>query len=318
MSSKKNNFLPLLLIGGGAAAAALLYGVGTKQNKEDLSVVDGVGTVGSGDFLASSGVSKGYDSVDLGIEDYANNRATADAFALPSDGANPEKVLDDSGEWGFMEGLAMSAGTLAATTGAVAGVRYMNKKVGSAPAAQGVGSAPAAQGVKSVGSTAAKTGGNFLKSVSPALKKIPVVGVVIAGVSAIDTLVNGVDERKQNTLGTEQWVDNTHMAIMPYGTKIQPELTTDSLAKENVGNMVTEKQIQHASGLSGAKYPVSLASKAETALVNSATGSSGDVLKVSGDKFTSYVPEKGMQIAYSNGGSLQQAVDAVNKARRRS
>lgn len=283
--SSKNNFLPLLLIGGGAAAAILLYGFGTKQNKEDLSVVDGLGTVGSGDFLASSGVSKGYDSVDLGIEDFANDRATADAFALPSDGANPEKVLDDSGEWSFMDKAVLG---LSAVTAGAAVAPYASKAVKSA-----------GQGVKTMGS---KVGGSALRTAATTvLKRAGPVGAVATGIDALVGTANAAEAEFN-----EQEIFN-----------ISQNISTDLAAKVGIGNMVSEKQLAHASGLSGAKYPISLASKEEAALVNKATGSSGDVLKVSGNKFTSYVPEKGMQIAYSNGGTLKQAVDAVNKAKKR-
>lgn len=284
--SSKNNFLPLLLIGGGAAAAALLYGFGSKQNKEDLSVVDGLGTVGSGDFLASSGVSKGYDSVDLGIEDFANNRATADAFGLPSDGANPEKVLDDSGEWSFTDTLAVGLGAVGAAPAAVQGAKYLGSKVAGSTAARTAGSAGA-----SALRTAAKT----------VLKRAGPVGAVATGIDALVGTANAAEAQ----FDTAQIFD------------ISQNISTDLAAKVGIGNMVSEKQLAHASGLSGAKYPISMASKEEAALVNKAVGSSGDVLKVSGDKFTSYVPEKGMQIAYSNGGSLKQAVNAVNARKAR-
>ena len=279
--SSKNNFLPLLLIGGGAAAAALLYGFGNKQNKEDLSVVDGLGTVGSGDFLASSGVSKGYDSVDLGIEDFANNRATPDAFGLPSDGANPEKVLDDSGEWSFAEKASLALAGVGAVPAAVQGAKYLGSKVGGSVAARSTGSAGA-----SALRTAAKT----------VLKRAGPVGAVATGIEALVGTANAAEAQ----FDTAQIFD------------ISQNISTDLAAKVGIGNMVSEKQLAHASGLSGAKYPISMASKEEAALVNKATGSSGDVLKVSGDKFTSYVPEKGMQIAYSKGGTLKQAVNAVN------
>lgn len=283
MSSKKNNFLPLLLIGGGAAAAALLYGVGTKKDKEDLSVVDGFGTVGSGDFLASSGVSKGYDSIDLGIEDFANNRANADAFGLPSDGANPEKVLDDSGEWSFAETASLALAGVAAAPAAVQGARYVGSKIGTTAMGQGVKSAASGSALRTAATTV--------------LKRAGVVGAVATGVDALVGKANAAEAQ----FDTAQIFE------------ISQNISTDLAAKVGIGNMVSESQLAHASGLSGAKYPISMASKEEAALVNKAVGlSSGDVLKVSGNKFTSYVPEKGMQIAYSNGGTLKQAVNAIN------
>lgn len=275
--SSKNNFLPLLLIGGGAAAAILLYGFGTKKDKEDLSVVDGLGTVGSGDFLASSGVSKGYDSVDLGIEDFANNRATADAFGLPSDGANPEKVLDDSGEWSFTDKASLALAGVAAAPAAAQGVKYAASKL--------------------TGAAATRTAGSVLRgAATTVLKRAGPVGAVATGIDALVGTANAAEAE----FDTAQIFE------------ISQNISTDLAAKVGIGNMVTDNQLKHASGLSGAKYPISMASKEEAALVNKAVGSSGDVLKVSGDKFTSYVPEKGMQIAYSNGGSLNQAVNAVN------
>lgn len=283
--SSKNNFLPLLLIGGGAAAAALLYGFGNKQNKEDFSVVDGYGTVGSGDFLASSGVSKGYDSVDLGIEDFANNRAMPDAFGLPSDGANPEKVFDDSGEWSFADKASLALAGVAATPAVVQGTKYAASKVGT-----------------SVATRSASAGASALKTVAKSvLKKAGPVGAVATGV---DALV-GTAAAAEAEFDTAQIFE------------ISQNISTDLAAKVGIGNMVTDSQLAHATGLSAGKYPVTVASKEETALVNKAVGLSptSDVLKVSGDKFTSYVPEKGMQVAYSNGGTLKQAVNAINKAK---
>lgn len=286
MGSKKNNFLPLLLIGGGAAAAAVLYGVGTKQNKEDMSVVDGLGTVGSGDFLASSGVSKGYDSVDLGIEDFANNRATADAFGLPSDGANPEKVLDDSGEWGFTDTALLTLGAVGAAPAVAQGAKYAASKV-TGSAARTAGSA---------GASALRT------AATTVLKRAGVVGAVATGIDALVGTANAAEAQFN-----EQEI-----------FEISQNVSTDLAAKVGIGNMVTDRQIAHAKGLSGGAYPITMASKEETALVNKAVGrSSGDVLKVSGVKFTSYVPESGMQVVHSNTGTLKQAVNAINKSKGR-
>jgi hypothetical protein len=296
MSIKKNNFLPLLLIGGGAAAAALLYGVGSKQNKEDLSVVDGLGTVGSGDFLASSGVSKGYDSVDLGIEDFANNRANADAFALPSDGANPERVLDDSGEWTFADTLAVGLAGVGAAPAVAKGAKYAATKVGSAGAGQAV---------KSAGSTVARSAsGSALKTAATTvLKKMGPVGAVATGIDALVGTANAAEAQFN-----EQEIFN-----------ISQNISTDLAAKVGIGNMVTDRQLAHAKGLSAGAYPVTMASKEEAALVNKAVGLSptSDVLKVSGSKFTSYVPERGMQVVHGNTGTLKQAVDVINKSKKR-
>lgn len=293
---KKNNFLPLLLIGGGAAAAALLYGVGTKQNKEDLSVVDGVGTVGSGDFLASSGVSKGYDSVDLGIEDYANNRATADAFALPSDGANPERVLDDSGEWGFTDTALLTLGAVGAAPAVAQGAKYAASKIAGSTVKQAA---------KSAGSTVARTATNAATraGLSSVTRFAGPVGVVAGGILAL----TGTASAETPEYDTAQIYE------------ISQNVSTDLAAKVGIGNMVTDNQLKHATGLSAGKYPVTVANKEEAALVNKAVGLSptSDVLKVSGSKFTSYVPEKGMQVTYAGGGTLKDAVNAINKAKGR-
>lgn len=295
MSTKKNNFLPLLLIGGGVAGAALLFSIGNKENKEDFSVVDGVGSVGSGDFLGSSGVSKGYDSTDLGIEDFANNRAYPDAFGLPSDGANPEHVVDDAGEWSFADTLSVGLAGVAAAPAVAAGAKYAASKVASSGAGQAVKSA----GTK-VASSAGSSGARALAT--SLLKKAGVVGAVATGVSAL--------------VGTASAAEGVFNEQEIY--QISQNVSTDLAAKVGIGNMVTNTQLQHANGLSAGKYPVTMANKEEAALVNKAVGlSSGDVLKVMGNKFTSYVPEKGMQVTYSNGGTLKQAVNAINKTKSR-
>ncbi len=293
MGLKKNNFLPLLLIGGGAAAAAVLYGFGTKKDEEELAVVDGLGTVGSGDFLASSGVSRGYDSVDLGIEDYANNRANADAFSLPSDGANPEYVYDDSGEWGFTDAALLTLGAV----GAAPAVYNVAKSAGTKVASSGAGQAVKSTAAKAA-STASSAGARSLAT--SLLQKAGPVGAIATGISALVGTANAAEAQFN-----EQEI-----------FEISQNVSTDLAAKVGIGNMVTNRQLAHANGLSAGTYPVTLASKEETALVNSAVGlSSGDVLKVSGTKFTSYVPEKGMQVVHSNTGTLQHAVDVIKASK---
>lgn len=298
MTSKKSNFLPLLLIGGGLAGAALLYGFGAKQSKEDSSLFGGVGVGGSGDFLGSSGISKGYDSVDLGVEDYAFNRATPDAFALPSDGAaNPESVVDESGVWTFADTAVLGL-TAAATVPTVA------------------------KAVKSVGSKVAGSAGRATigRTVGTVAKGAGIVGLGALTVDAVESglsLGSTVAGYAPSTLGTvfKTVVGGTLQKI----GVVPSTVTTDEAAKENVGNMVTNRQLAHATGLSAGKYPVTVASKEETALVNKAVGlSSGDVLKVSGGKFTSYIPEKGMQVTFSSGGTLAGTVNSIlaNKARK--
>ncbi|MBP3443454.1 MAG: hypothetical protein J6J70_06225 [Methanocorpusculaceae archaeon] len=297
MTSKKSNFLPLLLIGGGVAGAALLYGFGTKQSKEDSSLLGAVGVGGSGDFLGSSGISKGYDSTDLGIEDYAYNRATPDAFALPSDGAaNPENVVDDSGEWTFADTAVVGLTAAAAVPTVAKAVKSVGSKVAGSTAGQAVKSA----GSKAVGSVAGSTVRSVAGSV---LKRAGVLGAVATGISAL--------------VGTAAAPSPEFDTSAIYTTS--QSINTDLAAKVGIGNMVTNRQLAHATGLSGGKYPVTVASKEETALVNKAVGlSSGDVLKVSGSKFTSYIPEKGMQVSFSSGGTLEGTVTSImrNKAKK--
>lgn len=315
MTSKKSNFLPLLLIGGGVAGAALLYGFGTKQSKEDSSLFGGVGVGGSGDFLGSSGISKGYDSIDLGVEDYAFNRATPDAFALPSDGAaNPENVVDDSGEWTFTDsgGWTMADTAVVGLTAAAA-VPTVAKAVKSAGSK--VAGSAAGQAVKSVGSAVASkaSGVTVGKVAKSAVKGAGVLGFV----GLVDTFfeVTGV----KDAFFSETGLTGNLQGVNTSFTTQKSTVTTDKATETNAGNMVTNRQLMHATGLSGGKYPVTVASKEETALVNKAVGlSSGDVLKVSGSKFTSYVPEKGMQVTFSSGGTLAGTVNSIlaNKAKK--
>ena len=300
---KKSNFLPLLLIGGGVAGAALLYGFGTKQSKEDISMGADFGVGGSGDFLGSSGISKGYDSADLGIEDYAFNRATPEAFSLPSDGAaNPEKVVDESGAWTFADTAVLGLTAAATVPTVVKGV----KSVGSKVASSGVG-----QAVKSTtAKVSATTAGKALSTVG---KGAGVLGLV----SLVDTIfdVTGLKEAHFSQGGLTGNLQGVNTSF----STTKSTVTTDTATKESVGNMVTPRQQAHAVGLSGGKYPITKASAEEAALVNKAVGlESGDVLKVSGTKFTSYIPEKGMQVSYSSGGTLEGTVNTIlqNKARK--
>ena len=299
MTSKKSNFLPLLLIGGGLAGAALLYGFGTKQSKEDSSLAGGVGVGGSGDFLGSSGISKGYDSVDLGVEDFAFNRASPDAFALPSDGAaNPENVVDDAGEWSFADTAVLGL-TAAATVPTIAkAAKSAGSKVAGSKVLGTAGRVAGVVGVASLVPLAVESG------VTLGAK----AGESLGGSSAAS--VNTAFNAFANAVGN----------ILTYPAQvISGKIRTDEATKESVGNMVTDRQLKHATGLSAGKYPVTVASKEETALVNKAVGlSSGDVLKVSGSKFTSYIPEKGMQVTYSAGGTLAGTVNTIlaNKAKK--
>lgn len=297
MTSKKSNFLPLLLIGGGVAGAALLYGFGTKQSKEDSALFGGVGVGGSRDFLGSSGISRGYDSTDLGIEDYAFNRASPDAFALPSDGAaNPENVVDDSGKWAFADTAIVGLTAAAAVPTVARAVKSAGSKV--------AGSA-AGQAVKSAGSKVV-SGSTVAKVAKSAVKGAGVLGVF----GLVDTFfeVTGVNDAFFSEAGL---TGNLQGVNTSFSTQ-KSTVTTDKATETSAGNMVTNRQLKNAIGLSGNKYPITVASKEETALVNKAVGlSSGDVLKVSGSKFTSYVPEKGMQVSFSKGGTLEGTVNSI-------
>ena len=292
MTEKKSNFLSLLLIGGGLTGAALLYGFGTKQSKEDSSLGGAVGIGGSGDFLGSSGISKGYDSTDLGVEDFAFNRASPDAYSLPSDGAaNPENVVDDVGVWSFVDTAALGL-TAAATVPTIAkAVKSAGSKVAGSKVLGTAGRVAGVVGVASLAPLAVESG------VTLGAK----AGESLGGSSAAS--VNTAFNAFANAVGN----------ILTYPAQvISGKIRTDEATKENVGNMVTNRQIQIATGLGAGKFPVTVASKEETALVNKAVGlSSGDVLKVSGSKFTSYVPEKGMQVTYSAGQTLQGAVNNI-------
>lgn len=299
MTEKKSNFLPLLLIGGGLAGAALLYGFGTKQSKEDSSLVGGVGVGGSGDFLGSSGISKGYDSVDLGVEDFAFNRASPDAYSLPSDGAtSPENVVDDVGEWSFVDTAALGLTAAAVAPTVAKAVKSAGSKIAGSKVLGTAGRVAGVVGVASLAPLAVESG------VTLGAK----AGESLGGSSAVS--VNTAFNAFANAVGN----------ILTYPAQvISGKIRTDEATKENVGNMVTDRQKAHAAGLSAGKYPVTVASKEETALVNKAVGlSSGDVLKVSGGKFTSYIPEKGMQVTYSTGGTLAGTVNSIlaNKARK--
>lgn len=289
MTEKKSNFLPLLLIGGGLAGAALLYSVGTKQSKEDSSLVGGVGVGGSRDFLGSSGISKGYDSVDLGVEDFAFNRASPDAYALPSDGAaNPENVVDDVGEWGFVDTAVLGLTAAAAVPPIAKAVKSAGSKVAGSTVLRTAGRVAGVAGVGALAPLAVETG------VTLGAK----AGESLGGSSA--TSVQTAFNAFANAVGN----------ILTYPAQVLAgKISTDEATKENVGNMVTDRQERIASGLAAGKYTVSKASSSEAALVNQAAGlSNGDVLKVSGEKFTSYVAEDGHQVSYSTGGTLAGTV----------
>lgn len=298
---KKNNFFPLLLIGGGVGGALLLYLKGNKQNKESLSMLSDIGVGGSGDFLGSSGISKGYDSTDLGIEDFAFNRASPDAYSLPSDGAlNPEYVYDDSGEWSFADTalVGLTAASLAGT--AAKGVKTVAGKVG-----QKVGTTAASTAAKTAVSTAASTAG---KVASTAAKGAGVLGAL----SLVDTFfeMTGVKDAhfSGGLTGSLQGV-NTSLSVK-----------TDEATKESVGNMATtaKQEAIVKSLMTGSSSKRSEATPEETEIVNTTLGTSGDVVKVTYGKYggTSFVASSGKQISYAGGTTLQQTAQTMTDYKR--
>lgn len=317
MTEKKSNFLPLLLIGGGLAGAALLYGFGSKKVEEDTSFFGGVGTGGSGDFFGSSGtgapsvvpfpfynasdVMKGFDSTDLGIEDFAYDRANPDAYTNPSEGgANPENVFDDSGEWTFVDTAVLGITAAAAAPAVAKGVKSVGSKVVNTAKSAGSKVVSSTAG-KAATSTAGKTTASTIAK--SALKKAGIIGGIA---TAVDILVGtaSAPTPEYDTAAIRTTASN---------------ISTDLAAKVGIGNMVTSRQEAHAKGISGGKYPITTATPEEASLVNQAVGlESGDVLKIVGDKFTSYVPEKGMQVTYSSGGTLKDTVNKItqNKAKK--
>lgn len=248
MTSKKSNFLPLLLIGGGLAGAALLYGFGAKQSKEDTSLLGGVGVGGSGDFLGSSGISRGYDSTDLGIEDYAFNRATPEAFALPSDGAaNPERVVDDSGVWTFADTAVLGLTAAATVPTVVKAVKSAGSKVAGSAAGQAVKSA----GSKAVGSVAGSV-----------LKRAGILGAVATGISAL--------------VGTASAPSPEYDTSAIYTTS--QSISTDLAAKVGIGNMaLTQRQKKYLANMETFGGTSREATAAEAAEINKRYGSSGSV-----------------------------------------
>ena len=262
MTSKKSNFLPLLLIGGGVAGAALLYGFGTKQSKENSSLLGAVGVGGSGDFLGSSGISRGYDSTDLGIEDYAFNRATPEAFALPSDGAaNPEMVVDDSGVWTFADTAVLGLTAAATVPTVVKAVKSAGSKV--------AGSA-AGQAVKSAASKAtATTAGKVLSTLG---KGAGVLGVL----GAVDLFfdVTGVTEAHFSEAGL---TGNLQGVNTSFSTQ-KNTVTTDKATSQGIGNMaLTQRQKKYLANMETFGGTSREATAAEAAEINKRYGSSGSV-----------------------------------------
>lgn len=300
---KKNNFFPLLLIGGGIASAALLYFKGSKQSKESLNMLSDNGLGGSGDFLGSSGVSKGYDSTELGIEDFAFNRASPDAYSLPSDGAvnpeyvRPEYVYDDSGERSFADTavLGLTAASLAGT--AAKGAKTVATKVGQTTAVQAVKTAA----TKAAGSTVGKAASAVAKGAG-----------VLGALSLVDTFfeMTGVKDAhfSGGLTGNLQGV-NTSLSVK-----------TDEATKASVGNMATTQRQEAIvkSLMTGSSSKRSEATPEETEIVNTTLGTSGDVVKVTYGKYggTSFVASSGKQISYAGGTTLQQTAQSMTEYKR--
>ena len=305
MTEKKSNFLPLLLIGGGLAGAALLYSVGTKQSKEDYSLGGAVGVGGSGDFLGSSGISKGYDSVDLGVEDFAFNRANPDAYSLPSDGAaNPENVIDDAGEWSFAESAALGL-TAAATVPTIArAVKSAGSKVAGSAAGQAVKSA----GSKVAGKAAGVTAGKVAQT---AVKGAGVLGVL----GLVDTFfeVTGV----KDAFFSETGLTGNLQGVNTSFSTAKSTVTTDTATKENVGNMVYDnRQLKIASGLASTGSTYETITAEETNIVNKALGTTGDVIKQSyGSSGYSYIAAGGKQLSFA-GTDLKTAASKVTRTKK--
>ena len=294
MTSKKSNFLPLILIGGGLAGAALLYGFGAKQSKEDSSLFGGVGVGGSGDFLGSSGISKGYDSVDLGVEDYAFNRATPDAFALPSDGAaNPENVVDDSGEWSFADTAVVGLTAAAAVPTVAKVVRSAGSKVAGSAAGQAVKSA--------AGKVTGSTAGKVLSTVG---KGAGVLGVL----GAVDLLfdVTGVKEAHFSQGGLTGNLQGVNTSLSTQKNTV----TTDKAASQGVGNVaLNQRQKKYLANMETFGGTSREATAAEAAEINKRYGSSGSV------GVYEYSGKTGKQITYitSSGKTITNPVGLGGK-----
>ena len=305
MTEKKSNFLPLLLIGGGLAGAALLYSVGTKQSKEDYSLGGAVGVGGSGDFLGSSGISKGYDSTDLGIEDFAYNRANPDAFALPSDGAaNPENVVDDVGEWPFVDTAALGLTAAAVAPTVAKAVKSAGSKVAGSAAGQAVKSAGSAVAGKAAGVTAGKVA-------QTAVKGAGVLGVL----GLVDTFfeVTGV----KNAFFSETGLTGNLQGVNTSFSTAKSTVTTDTATKEGVGNMVYDnRQLKIASGLASTGSTYETITAEETNIVNKALGTTGDVIKQSyGTSGYSYIAAGGKQLSFA-GTDLKTAASKVTSTKK--
>lgn len=291
MTSKKSNFLPLLLIGGGVAGAALLYGFGTKQSKENSSLLGAVGVGGSGDFLGSSGISRGYDSTDLGIEDYAFNRATPEAFALPSDGAaNPERVVDDSGAWTFADTAIVGLTAAAAVPSVAKAVKSAGSKLAGSAAGQVVKSA-----------AGKVTAGKVLTTVG---KGAGVLGVL----GAVDLFfdVTGVTEAHFSQGGL---TGNLQGVNTSFSTQ-KNTVTTDKATSQGVGNVaLNATQKRYLSNLETFGGTTREATASEAAEINKRYGSSGSV------GVYEYSGKTGKQITYitSSGKTITNPVGLGGK-----
>ena len=309
MTEKKSNFLPLLLIGGGLAGAALLYSVGTKQSKEDSSLGGAVGVGGSGDFLGSSGISKGYDSVDLGVEDFAFNRANPDAYSLPSDGAsNPEYVVDDAGEWSFADTAALGLTAAAVAPTVAKAVKSAGSKVAGSAAGQAVKSAGSVVASKASGVTVGKVA-------QTAVKGAGVLGVL----GLVDTFfeVTGVKDAFFSEAGLTGNLQGVNTSFSTAKSTAKSTVTTDTATKENVGNMVYDnRQLKIASGLASTGSVYETITAEETNIVNKALGTTGDVIKQSyGSSGYSYIAAGGKQLSFA-GTDLKTAASKVTSTKK--
>lgn len=290
--SKKSNFLPLLLIGGGVAGAVLLYGVGTKKDKEDSSLFGGIGVGGSGDFFGNSGgtnkptvippqynasdIVKGYDSSDLGIEDYAYNRANPDAFTNPSEGGvNPENVYDDSGSWTFADSAILGITAAATVPSVVKGVKSVGSKVASSSVGQAVKSSTA--------KVSTTTAGRLLSTVGKGAGVLGLIGLV-------DTVfdITGLKEAHFSETGLTGNLQGVNTSF----STIKNSVTTDTATKESIGNMAStwkktyESQKKGTTGSAGSTQTWESSDGGQIAIAGMSAADAVKYYEAKGDKAT--------------------------------
>lgn len=320
MKQKKGNFFPLLLIGGGLAGAALLYSRRASKTEENPYISAGGSIGGASDFFGNSGstpenplnpaLNPVYlypDSVANGVEDIATGQENYGLVEGSDGGINPSLFSD----------IAVYAGTSAAVSATGYGIKKAAGKVAGSTAGKVAGSTAekvvSSTAEKVASSTAGKVAGSTAGKVAGTVAKgAGVLGVV----GLVDMLfdVTGLKDAHFSQSGLTGNLQGVNTNLATGGT-----ITTDKATKESTG-MTTARQEAHALGLSAGKYPITKATPEESALVNKAVGlSGGDVLKVTGSKFTSYIPEQGMQVTFSSGQTLTGAVNTIleNKARKK-